>query len=261
MCVERPRAATVHSGFARIDLTVDTYYAAPDRLTGEEILLDGTEAAHLTRVMRHGVGDQVRLVDGAGMAFDATIVAVAGTTVRCRITARHPRLSEPAVSVVLGAALLKHAAAFDYLVEKATELGVSAIVPVRTARTIPGQAKVDRWRKIALASMKQCGRSVLPEVTDPVSFTEFLRRDPGESALRTIAHEAVDEPLLPRLLAERRPSRLIVAIGPEGGFAESEVDAARAGGFLAVSLGTRRLRAETAAALAVASPWMVSPSA
>jgi 16S rRNA (uracil1498-N3)-methyltransferase len=146
--------------------------------------------------------------------------------------------------------LLKQTARFDTLVEKCTELGVFSIAPLITERTIARGARSDRWHKIALAAMKQSGRSLLPAILQPVAFQEFLQSlEPGSD--RLIAHEAVSSPTLTVHTAQLRP-RAYVCIGPEGGFSEGEIREALKAGFTTVGMGRRRLRTETAAIVAVA---------
>ena len=224
---------------------MEYFYVLPDNISRNECTIDGEEFTHLTHVMRRTVGDSVRLVDGQGMAYDATIEAIARSHARCRIDARLERLHEPSIHLTLGVAILKNGANFDFLVEKGTELGVSAFVPLLTERTIPRHARRERWQKIALAAMKQSGRSVLPRVADPLPLDEFFRNAAPANA-RLLPHEKTDRPVL-REAVPAGTLAAVAAIGPEGGFSEEEVERAVSAGFVAVSLGPRRLRSETAA--------------
>jgi len=222
---------------------MDYFYVSPGNISRNRCIVDGEEFAHLTHVLRRREGDTVRLVDGEGRAYDAVIEEIARTQARCRIEARWERLHESAIHLTLGAAILKNGSNFDFLVEKGTELGVSAFVPLLTERTIPRHARQERWQKIALAAMKQSGRSVLPRVASPQPLEEFLRDAQG---VRLIPHEKTEGPFLRSAMPEGAHA-VVAAIGPEGGFSESEVARAVSAGFLPVSLGPRRLRAETAA--------------
>jgi 16S rRNA (uracil1498-N3)-methyltransferase len=140
--------------------------------------------------------------------------------------------------------VLKNPSRFDYLVEKTVELGVSKIVPLLTERSIRKGTKVDRWQSIALAAMKQCGRCILPSITQPAPFDAFLLSVPAD-AVKLIPHEKADA-------GEFHVSGhdVVMCIGPEGGFSDSEVQRAVKAGFKPVTLGPRRLRAETAAVVA-----------
>jgi 16S rRNA (uracil1498-N3)-methyltransferase len=140
----------------------------------------------------------------------------------------------------------------DFLVEKLTELGVSAIVPLATERTISDHARIARWEKIALAAMKQSCRCVLPAFAELTPFSEFVAQTRHERKI--IPHEAADAPHLRERLGAGWTSAT-VCIGPEGGFSEREVALAVKEGFEPVLLGPRRLRTETAAIVAAA--WLL----
>jgi 16S rRNA (uracil1498-N3)-methyltransferase len=157
--------------------------------------------------------------------------------------------------LTLAQAVLK-GSRFDLIVEKGTEIGVSVFIPLLCARSVATlEHKVDRWRRIALAAMKQCGRSLWPSISVPMSFKEAL--DTLSSGdLKWIAHEDVDiEPLNLKDFSRKINNyngigRIVLLIGPEGGFTEQEVAEALSHGFNPISLGTRRLRSETAAIVA-----------
>lgn len=226
-------------------MTMEYFYVSPDNISRDECIIDGEEFAHLTHVMRRTVGDSVRLVDGMGTAYDAVIERIARSQARCRIEARMERLHEPAIQLTLGVAILKNGANFDFLVEKGTEIGVSAFAPLLTERTIPRHARRERWQKIALAAMKQSGRSVLPRVADPQPLDAFFR-SAASVEVRLLPHEKAERPAI-RGAIPAGTLAAVAAVGPEGGFSEREVERAVSAGFVPVSLGPRRLRAETAA--------------
>jgi 16S rRNA (uracil1498-N3)-methyltransferase len=206
--------------------------------------------------MRRKAGDSIRVVDGVGHAFEARILHIQRGRARCTITARLGRVNEPPQAVTIAAAVLKSGAAYDFLIEKCTELGVSAFVPLLTERTIPGNAKRHRWQKLALAAMKQCGRSVLPSVAELTPLGEFLR-ERSPSTLGLIPHETVRSPALADMKPTMSP-RVAICIGPEGGFSDAEITLAVSAGWTPVSLGSRRLRAETAA-IAAATLVLLHP--
>lgn len=235
------------------------YFFAPPELIGATTLrVEGEEYAHLTHVMRRGPGDMVRVVDGEGRAYDVRIESLERRSARCAILRRHDRLHEPACFVTVAPALLKSGSAFDFLVEKCTEVGVSAFEPLFTERSIPRHGKPERWRKIALAAMKQCGRSVLPGVREPAPLSEYLARGGGDS-LRLILHEKGGTPMLQEYLGgPARPARVDLCVGPEGGFSDAEIALAVAAGWQPAHLGPRRLRAETAG-IAAATLLLLHP--
>jgi len=224
---------------------MEYFYTPQKQISSTHCLIEGMEFAHLTHVMRRKVGDAIRVLDGVGTAYDVVIEEISRRTARCRITATHTRLNEPSRRLILGAAILKSSANFDFLVEKTTELGVAVIVPLLTERTIPRHARIERWQKISLAATKQCGRCAIPEIRSPMSLQEFLRSAP-EGAARFIPHERAEGMRLSTVIATLG-GEVALCIGPEGGFADEEVAHAASAGFVPVKLGPRRLRAETAA--------------
>ncbi len=231
----------------------DYFYAPPSALSGTTIVIEGNELLHLAHVMRKTGGDRIMVVDGAGTAYTATIDSITRSKALCTVTATHAGLHEGPRSVHLGAAVLKHTAAFDFLVEKCTEAGVTSITPLLTARSIPRHARTDRWQKLALAAMKQSGRCILPAVRPLTPLPAFLDGAAVGTA-RFIPHEKVPDPPLGTVLASVPPGvQVVLCVGPEGGFTEEEIGAAAEKGFRPVSLGPARLRTETAALLATAS--------
>lgn len=222
---------------------LEFFFAPPGAVNAGKVVIEGEEFAHLTHVMRHREGDTIGIVDGAGMAYVAVITGMHKRAAHCTILSSHPGLHEPSRRLTLAIGMLKNPSRFDTAVEKASELGAGMIIPMFTARTIPRHAKIDRWQTIALASMKQCGRSVLPIVTQPATFEEVLQRGEGD---RLLLHEKAAEPLTSVALPGGT-TQCTVCIGPEGGFTDEEVAAAVSHHWRVVSLGTRRLRSETAA--------------
>lgn len=238
---------------------MEYFYTPPHLITHNELTIEGDEFAHLTHVMRKRVGDMLLVVDGAGRAYEVIIKEVSRRTARCSITARRERLHEPGIAVTLAVALLKNAARFDVLVEKATEIGVVAIVPLLTKRTIPEHPKTERWQKLALAAMKQSGRCVLPRVHEPVSLTDFVHTSPA-NCLKVIPHEQETARTISSLLTSYSSASVVICIGPEGGFTDEEIAVAAGAGFHTVSLGPRRLRTETAAIVASAAIILHHPA-
>jgi 16S rRNA (uracil1498-N3)-methyltransferase len=188
-------------------------------------------------------------VDGRGTIYHATIAEIRPTEVMCDV-ASVEHLDEPN-RIVLGVGVLKNPARLDYLVEKATELGVNEIVFLVTERSVSTRLKTGHWEKLALSAMKQSGRSHLPHIAGLASFGEFLKTPAGD-CLKLIPHEQIASPSLLQVRAMHRHRSFQICIGPEGGFTEGEVGQAEDAGYHAVSLGPYRLRTETAAVTAVA---------
>jgi 16S rRNA (uracil1498-N3)-methyltransferase len=237
---------------------MDFFYTPSRLITPPSLVIDGDEFSHLAHVMRKAVHDAITVVDGNGNLYEAVITKLDRRSALCTITTHRTRVNEPEREVILAAALLKHAGNFDFLVEKATEIGVHSIVPLRTERTIVSHAKTDRWQKLALAAMKQSKRCYLPVIAPLTTFEEFVRTA-DRASIRLIPHEAIDHPRLIDAVPDGT-GRIVLAIGPEGGFTEDEVSMARRAEFIPVSLGIRRLRAETAAIVATAGVLLFASS-
>lgn len=229
---------------------MDSFYTPPRLVAPPVLTIEGDEFRHLSHVMRLGAGDPLRVVDGAGNAYDAVIDDISRTAARCTITAHHPLLNESRRSITLAAGILKNPSRFDYLVEKSVELGVRTIVPLLTERTIPRHDNSERWRKICIAAMKQSGRCVLPTIKPLTPFAEFAAALPP-GILRYLAHEQARPG--GEAAAMEATGDAVICIGPEGGFSDNEVSTAEQAGFATVLLGPRRLRTETAAVVALAT--------
>jgi 16S rRNA (uracil1498-N3)-methyltransferase len=223
--------------------------------------IEGDEARHLTRVLRVEVGQRYEISDNTNV-YLAEIEAARKESVIFRTLEKLPAAPLSA-RIELYAALIKFDR-FEWIVEKATELGVTEIVPVEAARSDRGLEKaaakrVERWRRIALEASQQSRRAVLPEIAEPVPLTEVLAR------AGTVRYALDENPaVLPLMnaLPTVRAAQDTVAIltGPEGGWTEEERACFSAAGWIPVSMGPLILRAETAviAALAVISQaWLV----
>jgi len=211
--------------------------------------LDPDESRHLTRVCRKGVDDVVELFDGKGFATAARVVVASKDAVQ--LQAEGPPIAEPpsACSVEIGAAVPK-GDRFDWLVEKAVELGVDRVVPLATERSVvdPRGSKLDRLRRTIVEASKQSGRSRLMHLADPEPLASFLARAEG---LRLVAHPSgVSFEFWPVVAAG---SLVRLVIGPEGGLTDEEVETARSLGWTPVRLAGPILRVETAALAGAAS--------
>lgn len=219
------------------------------------------EVAHLVRhVLRMRPGERLRLFDGSGREIEAEIIAAREREVVVAPIVELP--PEPPVPVIHLYPALIRPHRFEWLLEKATELGVACVQPVVSERCQVraeelGAAKAARWRRIMVEAAEQCGRRDVPELASPLPFREALACASGAILLPWEAERAA-APALGEALRAAGPNvgsaRCPVAmfIGPEGGFSPAEVAAARARGALTVSLGPRVLRAETAAVAALA---------
>jgi 16S rRNA (uracil1498-N3)-methyltransferase len=233
-------------------------FFVPTAITERLVTLEGDEGHHLARVMRAKAGDALVLFDGGGAEFDARVTAVARSSVEVEVLARREADREAPVEVTLGVALPKGDRQ-RFLVEKAVELGVARLAPLVTNRGVaqPTDSALDRLQRAVIEASKQCGRNRLMEVAPPVELSDYVAEAPRD-ALRFIAHPG-GEPLA--RIAAPLPSRICVAVGPEGGLTQEEIALAHSAGWRSVDLGPRILRVETAAiALAAWSILALAPS-
>jgi 16S rRNA (uracil1498-N3)-methyltransferase len=220
-------------------------------IAGTRAELTGDEARHLAAVMRAAVGDEVVLFDGSGAEFVARVLSVRKQNVELEVIERREVTRELPQSLTLAVALPKGERQ-KWLIEKATELGVQAIIPLITERGVaqPVEAALDRLRRSVIEACKQCGRNRLLEICPPQTATDLFQAM-DQSALRLIA-ESAGLALAVAFGSGLNERAIIAAIGPEGGFTPAELAAAKAAGWQAVSLGPAILRVETAA-IAVAA--------
>ncbi|MBI5021617.1 MAG: 16S rRNA (uracil(1498)-N(3))-methyltransferase [Ignavibacteriales bacterium] len=230
---------------------MDYFYSPPQNISAREVIIDGDEYAHLTHVMRKTANDTIRVVDGLGTAYDVRLTDIKKKTAHGVILQKYQQHNEQAIDVTIAVGILKNPSKFDFLVEKATELGVRQIIPLITERTIPSHAKIDRWQKLALAAMKQCGRSFLPIVKELTNLDNLLNQKDSD-AVKLIAHENPLVKIKSNDVKLTNAKSAIVLIGPEGGFSDDEVLLAEKAGYSVLYLGERRLRTETAAIVATA---------
>jgi len=226
---------------------------------GAELELSEENSRHICAVLRMEDGEALQFTDGRGNLFEASIVRSHKKRTIVRLTGnKFEKLPDQQLSVAI--ALLKNAARFEWFLEKATELGIRRLIPLITARTEKQHFKRERFHGILVSAMMQSGQSWLPELTAPQTFSEFIQTiTPAPDQSIFIAH-CMDSPKqdLAQALLSARPSRLIL-IGPEGDFNVEEVRAANERGAQSVSLGSSRLRAETAGIVAATLLKLVNP--
>lgn len=224
-----------------------------------EVVLPAEESRHLTAVMRLTPGAEVEVFDGAGVEFAAIVASVGRTGVTLRLGERLPSRAAPAVQVVLAQAVLK-SQQMDDVVRDATMMGVIEIAPLLTdhvavpPRAVAGGGAVERWRRVAVASAKQCRRATLPQIEEPVPFEAWLaRRAAGLTLLLVEPSARTPARPLRTLIDVPTPELLTLVVGPEGGWSPREIDTAIEAGCLAVTLGPLTLRADAVALAALAA--------
>lgn len=207
---------------------------------GPVALID-SEAHHAAHVLRHTVGDAIELFDGKGLIGTAVIAAIRKHAVECQVTELY-QAPPPVRNLTLATAVPK-GERFDWLVEKATELGVTRLIPLITTRSTvdPRGSKLERLRQTVIAACKQSRRAYLMDLTAPQTWPDFLNE--GLAGNLYLAHPGASEISLDSMSQERQ---LTFAIGPEGGFTEDEIQTAITRGGRLIALGSNILRIETA---------------
>ena len=257
-------------------MQVHRFFASPEVIDNGTIRLTAEESHHLARVLRLREGERVSAFDGLGNEWECEIAAIHKSECRLSILKKLETVVESPLRLTLAQALVK-GEKFDLVVQKATELGVSRILPVITEHCEirisdeRSEQRLQRWQRISLGAIKQSGRRRLVEIDQPVRFQQFCRGLQGEPALifseKAGSEKAGSEKSgseksgseksgseksgrgLPPLAVQ--DSGLTVVIGPEGGWSDDEIDLATSSGLIPVHLGPRILRTETAAITAV----------
>lgn len=223
---------------------------------GAEVALPAQASAHVVRVLRLGAGDALTLFNGDGCDYDAELALVSPREARARISAGWCVETESPLRITLAQALAR-GEKMDWIVQKASELGVARIVPLITERSEVrlDVARVDKrvahWRAVGIGACEQSGRARLPEITAPQSMDAWLaslERNDGVARLALLP-EGESSPRDLGALAKG----VLLAVGPEGGFGERDIAALRAADFRGLKLGPRVLRTETAGLAAIAA--------
>jgi 16S rRNA (uracil1498-N3)-methyltransferase len=233
------------------------FFAPAAGVPGDRILLPVDEAEHLTRVLRLSAGDRVRVFNGRGAEFDAVVDAADRDGVRLIVGAPCAPAEEPRVAFTLVQAVLK-GDKMDDVVRDAVMIGAVAILPIVTARTeialsaLARSRRRERWERIAVSSAKQCGRAVVPAVSEPVAFDPAALSDGSVPQPVLALVEPNTSAGIPLSSLDTPESHATLVVGPEGGWTAEEVQALSAFSTL-VTLGGRTLRADAAALVALAA--------
>lgn len=233
------------------------FFITPSNIHQQRITITGALCDHLRGSLRVNPGEELWLADDRRRRYRMQVETVERGAVTGRILEERQGPPSSAWRIVLAPALLK-GERMDWLVQKATELGVAGILPLVTTRTIvrPVTGRTDkqhhRWQGIALEAAQQSERWDLPDIAPPNTLSDFLSRQ-GPAHIKLILAERDKGHSLPSLAltADQSPQPIVLAVGPEGGWSDEEVAQAQAAGFLPITLGERILRAETAALAAL----------
>lgn len=228
------------------------FYVSPGSISQSKNIIeikDKTEIHHIRDVMRLKKGDSVDIFDGQGMEFSCSIEEVTREAVIIKIEEKLTSKHDMSFNITLYQAIPKKTK-MDFIVEKTVELGVNRIVPIITERTVPEikdfTGKIERWKRIGMASSKQCGRTILPAISDVMYFDSALIESKQED-LAIFASINKESKLLKNILKGSAQKNIAVFIGPEGDFSPKEVSMAKDIGCSMCSLGSLVLKSETAA--------------
>jgi 16S rRNA (uracil1498-N3)-methyltransferase len=232
------------------------FFLPKERIQDQRGTVVGDELAHLRKVLRLEPGDRFIVFDDTGWEHEAVVRSFGAQRGDIDILRSYQAERESALQITLALGLTK-GEKMDFVVEKATELGVLNIVPFTSTYTVPklddrkAEARTERWKKIAVSAAKQSGRACLPKVYSFCGFREFVGKPWGDM-LKLFFWEKEGQQTLKQVHDSQPDARaVLLVIGPEGGFSVEEADLAQRHGFRSVQLGPRILRAETAAVTAL----------
>ena len=223
-----------------VNLIPDSEWTLPDNLV------------HHIHVLRLRVGEQITLFNGDGAAYSAQLLQLEKRHATCRVLFRQPENTESPLSIKLVQAI-SSGERMDFTIQKSVELGVVAIQPVMSERSVVrlsgerADKRVQRWQEIAISACEQCGRNTIPDILPIVSFEQYLRQKSDELHILMSLRQARSLKDLPT------PTRVTLMIGAEGGWTQAEENAAFSANCQAVVLGKRILRTETASLAAIAA--------
>jgi 16S rRNA (uracil1498-N3)-methyltransferase len=211
--------------------------------------ITGQDAKHIFKVLRKKKGDKIALTDGQGKDYSALITAASPDVIEFNIIEKFNSITESFIDITLCSGMLKDKK-MDFIIKHVTQLGIQKWVPFFCERSVPCpnikkmETRKKRWESIAKESLKQCNRSCIPKISSPLDFKTLMERS-GTQSLKIAFYEKSDQKLK-TLQNNLSPKKIIILIGPEGGFSKKEIFMAKENGFVSQSLGPRILRAETA---------------
>jgi 16S rRNA (uracil1498-N3)-methyltransferase len=228
------------------------FFIQSHSLSGDSPAISGDDAGHIRNVLRLKPGDEIELIDGTGLECDARLVRMSPGKVEVLILRR--RLSEPrsALRLIIAQAMLKDNKP-DVIIRQITEMGIHEWIPFAAQRSVPVlnaqriRSRKDRWEKIAIEALKQCRRSNLLKISDLMTYDEMLSY--GRNCDIKLIFWEDESPSSPFEMPDANAATVgsvMAIIGPEGGFTQDEIAAARSQGYTTVSLGPRILKADTA---------------
>ncbi len=232
------------------------FFVNPEEIHFEEIRFSPVTSRQITRVLRLKSGDKVVVLDNSGDEMLTELNQVDDLTCTGHILKRGRCRKEPYTRLLMILGLTQREK-FEWMLQKCTEVGAAAFIPVITSRSLVQHpedvlSKYSRWKAILKEAAEQSGRGIIPELFDPATFSDILKTIPAANSLCLIPWEDEHRTSIRDLLSDTTPQKIAVFIGPEGGFSTAEIEQAAQAGFKPVSLGNRILRMETAAVVAAA---------
>ncbi|MEO7767084.1 MAG: RsmE family RNA methyltransferase [Ferruginibacter sp.] len=232
-------------------MSLPFFYKATIDPAADEVVLDEETSKHIVQVLRMQSGEPLQLTDGNGNLLFAEIIEPNRKNCILKIQSSSFQ-SRTAQKTTLAVSLVKNAHRFEWLLEKATEIGVNEIIPLLCSRTEKQHFRVERMRSILVSAMLQSQQSWLPVLREPIKYATYIKSVKEDSRLKKfIAHCEKDEPRI-QLYSFRPFDSSVILIGPEGDFTIDEIELALKNNFVPVALGNTRLRSETAGIVAAA---------
>lgn len=212
--------------------------------------LDEEESAHCVRVLRHRAGEKINVIDGSGTLYTCELLDANPKGAACKVQGASLNFGSHPYRLTMAVCPTKNIDRYEWFAEKATEIGVDVIAPVIGEHSERKVVKTDRLRRLVLSAVKQSLKGAIPEVPEPVSVVDFINNTPAD-AIKLICYcfEGAKRSI-PELLGSVDRPDIYILIGPEGDFSPREAELALAKGWIPVTLGSSRLRTETAALVA-----------
>lgn len=230
---------------------MELYFTDKKNIFSTYLRITGSEAHHISRVMRHKIGDMIYVTDGNGNEYQTVLKKIESRVIEAGIINKTRNAREPLAKITLAQAMIK-AGHFELIIEKTAELGVHNIIPVKTERTITSLSanRLERLQKIILAAVKTSTRTHIPNLEQPTTLEKLCLTFANYDGV-VLAYEDEKHLRLSDIIHDRSYKNILLLIGPEGGFTKNEIAQAQSCGARCVTFGERRLRAETAAIVAL----------
>lgn len=218
------------------------FYSNNIQLENSTLIISGQEHFHFSRVLRGKIGDNIFVTNGNGLMFLCKIIEINREKTSCEILESFKNYGELETDISIAVGMIKQKR-WEWLIEKSTELGVKKIYPLNTRYSENKHLNQKRDKKIILSAVKQCGRSVIPKIFPIIDFTEFIKQKNNAKKIIFSQNEKYSQL---EKYEQKTENKIILLVGPEGGFTDGEIDLAIENGYLLTHLSNRRLRTETA---------------